>query len=218
LPSFPSTQPCPPRAALEGCGCVSANNHAHKNTGLSGTSAAKKHIFARRQITGKPCIQAVFQALICFLHLSSRPCHSTCIVAAAFADDGTVSSVSGMIKSDLFKNQSTIQSLSQRLTSTEKMALYTEYKKDPWVPFLINFLVGAGIGSFIEGDTTGGAIALTDDLRLYRDSRGEDIRDHTTLHLHLAVQLDTEAVTELHRRAEHRAGGVQRILRRRFWY
>jgi hypothetical protein len=32
-PSFPSTQPRPPEAALKGCGCVSANNHAHKNTG-----------------------------------------------------------------------------------------------------------------------------------------------------------------------------------------
>jgi roadblock/LC7 domain-containing protein len=87
-----------------------------------------------------------------------------CLAAAAFADDGTVSSISGMIKSDLFKNQSNIQSLSQSLTSTEKMALYTEYKKDPWVPFLVNFLVGAGVGSFIEGDTTGGVIALTGDL------------------------------------------------------
>jgi len=87
-----------------------------------------------------------------------------CLAAAAFADNGTVSSVSGMIKSDLFKNQSKIQSLSQSLTSTEKMALYTEYKKDPWVPFLVNFLVGAGVGSFIEGDTTGGLIALTGDL------------------------------------------------------
>ncbi len=84
------------------------------------------------------------------------------LAAAAFADD--VSSVSGMIKSDLFKNQSNIQNLSQRLTPTEKMALYTEYKKDPWVPFLVNFLVGAGVGSFIEGDTTGGVIALTGDL------------------------------------------------------
>jgi len=50
-PSFPSTQPRPPEAALKGCGCVSANNHAHKNTGLSGIPAAKKHIFGRWQIT-----------------------------------------------------------------------------------------------------------------------------------------------------------------------
>ncbi len=87
-----------------------------------------------------------------------------CLAMAVFADESSVSSISGMIKSDLFKNQSKIQGLSQNLTSTEKMALYSEYKKDQWVPFLVNFIVGAGIGSFIEGDTTGGAIALAGDL------------------------------------------------------
>ncbi len=87
-----------------------------------------------------------------------------CLIVAIFADDGSVSSISGMIKSDLFKNQGKIQGLSQNLTSTEKMALYSEYKKDQWVPFLVNFIVGAGIGSFIEGDTTGGVIALTGDI------------------------------------------------------
>ncbi len=87
-----------------------------------------------------------------------------CLAMVVFADDGSVSSISGMIKSDLFKNQGKIQGISQNLTSTEKMALYSEYKKDQWVPFLVNFIVGAGIGSFIEGDSTGGAIALTGDL------------------------------------------------------
>jgi len=72
-PSFPSTQPRPPEASLKGCGCVPLNNHANKNTGLPGISTAKKHIFGRWQITGKPCIQAVFQALICFLHSASIP-------------------------------------------------------------------------------------------------------------------------------------------------
>ena len=70
-PSFPSTQPCPPGAAPKGCGCVSANNHTYKNTGLPGISAAKRHIFGGRQITGKPFIQGVFQALTWFLHLLS---------------------------------------------------------------------------------------------------------------------------------------------------
>jgi hypothetical protein len=63
FPSFPSTQPCPPGAVPRCCGCVSANGYANKKTGLPGISAAQKHIFGGRQITGKPCIQAVFQAL-----------------------------------------------------------------------------------------------------------------------------------------------------------
>ncbi|HOV94197.1 MAG TPA: P13 family porin [Spirochaetales bacterium] len=87
-----------------------------------------------------------------------------CVAGVCFADDSTLSSVSGLIKSDLFKNQAQIQGLSKDLSSTEKMALYSEYKKDQWVPFLVNFVLGAGIGSFIEGDTTGGAIALGSDV------------------------------------------------------
>ncbi len=87
-----------------------------------------------------------------------------CLAAVVFADDSTVSSVSGMIKSGLFSNQNQIQELSKNLTSAEKMVLYSEYKKDQWVPFVVNFIVGAGIGSFIEGDTSGGLIALIGDV------------------------------------------------------
>jgi len=72
-PPFPSTQPCPPKTDPKGCGCVSSDNRTHKNTGLSGISIAKKRIFGGRQITGKPCIQAVFKAFIRFLHLASIP-------------------------------------------------------------------------------------------------------------------------------------------------
>jgi hypothetical protein len=87
-----------------------------------------------------------------------------CLAGACFADDSMFFSVSGLIKSDLFKNQSKIEELSKDLSSTEKLTLYSQYKKDQWVPFLINFLVGCGVGSFVEGDTTGGVIALGSDL------------------------------------------------------
>lgn len=86
-----------------------------------------------------------------------------CVAGICFADDNALASVSGLIKSDLFKNQAQIQGLSRDLSTAEKMALYGEYKKDQWVPFLVNFILGAGIGSFVEGDTTGGAIALGSD-------------------------------------------------------
>ena len=87
-----------------------------------------------------------------------------CFAMAAYAQSESVGSVAGMIKDDLFKNQAAIKSASASLSQTQKMALYGEYKKDQWVPFLINFVVGAGIGSFIEGDKTGGIIALVGDL------------------------------------------------------
>jgi len=40
-PSFPSTQPCLPKAAPKGCGCVSTNSCINKNTGFPGISTAK---------------------------------------------------------------------------------------------------------------------------------------------------------------------------------
>lgn len=86
------------------------------------------------------------------------------IAGTVFAQNNTSGSVAGMIKDGLFKNEVRIKDASGSLSSTEKMVLYGEFKKDPWVPFLINLLVGAGIGSFVEGDTTGGAIALAGDV------------------------------------------------------
>jgi len=87
-----------------------------------------------------------------------------CTASVAFADESKVATISGMIKSNLFKNQDQIKALSEDLNTTEKMALYDRYKKDQWGPFALNLLLGAGIGSFIEGDNTGGLIALVADL------------------------------------------------------
>ncbi|MGI5936527.1 MAG: hypothetical protein ACOX7I_06985, partial [Oscillospiraceae bacterium] len=53
-------------AALKGCGCVSANNHAHKNTGLSGIPAAKKHIFGRWKSPESPVFRPFFRRLFVF--------------------------------------------------------------------------------------------------------------------------------------------------------
>lgn len=86
------------------------------------------------------------------------------VCSSAFAQTETVGSIAGMIKSDLFKNQGHIKAASSSLKQVEKMMLYDEYKKDQWVPFLINFVIGAGIGSFVEGDTQGGTIALIGDI------------------------------------------------------
>ncbi len=66
MPSFPSTQPLPPEAAPKGCGCVSSNNHTHKNTGLPSTSAAGKNISRVRQITGNPVFKPFFIRLFIF--------------------------------------------------------------------------------------------------------------------------------------------------------
>ena len=38
------------------------------------------------------------------------------------------------------------------------------HEESPTVPFVVNLLVGAGIGSFIQGDTKGGLNALISDI------------------------------------------------------
>lgn len=47
ISSFPSTQPCPQKAASNDCGCVSENSYTNKKTGLSDITATKKHVFGR---------------------------------------------------------------------------------------------------------------------------------------------------------------------------
>lgn len=86
-----------------------------------------------------------------------------CSTVSAFADPDSSLLASKMIKKDLFMNQDKIEEVSQDLTQSEKMTLYDEYQKDPLVPTLVNLIVGAGIGSFIQGDTAGGAIGLACD-------------------------------------------------------
>ena len=83
----------------------------------------------------------------------------------AFANDNTVFKVSMLIEEDLEKNRLIIQNNSSVLSSTEKMMIYDKYEKDSaTVPFLCNFLLGVGIGSFIQGDTKGGLIGLSGEL------------------------------------------------------
>ena len=40
----------------------------------------------------------------------------------------------------------------------------SSYASDPFVPFLLNFLLGWGIGSFVQGDISGGVTVLVGDL------------------------------------------------------
>ncbi|WP_151060660.1 P13 family porin [Borreliella turdi] len=42
----------------------------------------------------------------------------------------------------------------------EKLLVYETSKKDPIVPFLLNLLLGFGIGSFVQGDILGGSLIL----------------------------------------------------------
>lgn len=87
-----------------------------------------------------------------------------CIVANVATADSVMGRVSGLIKDDLFKNAASIENESSQLTESEKLILYSDFKKDNILPFVLNFLVGIGLGSFIQGDSTGGWIAVAGDM------------------------------------------------------
>ncbi len=81
-----------------------------------------------------------------------------------FADPASYARVNGLIDSGMMKNRDQISYLSSGLSSSEAMMLYNSNKMNSGVPFALNFLLGYGIGSFVQGDTAGGVTALVGEL------------------------------------------------------
>ncbi|AHH07499.1 Hypothetical protein BCD_1433 (plasmid) [Borrelia crocidurae DOU] len=48
------------------------------------------------------------------------------------------------------------------------MVFYKVNKKDVLAPFLLNFFFGFGIGSFVQGDITGGLLVLGSEILGFR--------------------------------------------------
>ncbi len=97
---------------------------------------------------------AVLMVLLCLLGCS------------LFADD--FSSCTALIDKKL--NASTvlqIQQFSAGLTDAQKLTLYESKKQSATLPFVLNLLLGCGIGSYVQGDTLGGTISLCADLGGY---------------------------------------------------
>ena len=86
------------------------------------------------------------------------------IPAFLFADSVSYSRINGLIDSGMMKNRDEISYLASGLTQTESMMLYNSKKVNSGIPFALNFLLGYGIGSFVQGDTAGGVTALVGDL------------------------------------------------------
>ncbi len=57
-----------------------------------------------------------------------------------------------------------IEKLSINFNEKEKDILYDANKKKILIPFLVNTIVGHGIGSFIQGDIKGGLLSLSGEL------------------------------------------------------
>ena len=60
-----------------------------------------------------------------------------------------------------------IQNYSANLTESQKYFLYENNKSNAMIPAAVNLLLGAGIGSYIQGDKVGGTISLLADLAGY---------------------------------------------------
>lgn len=69
-----------------------------------------------------------------------------------------------LIDQGLYKNMLSIENNSKELNSMQKMELIREFKEDFTVPLILNIVFPFGIGSFYQGDTTGGVIALIGDI------------------------------------------------------
>lgn len=82
--------------------------------------------------------------------------------ASAFAEEAVnvYFDVDRLISDGLFENRTAIREAAPFLTPVQKSVLYKEHKKDAVVPFLANWLVGFGVGSFIQGDVTGGMTVI----------------------------------------------------------
>ncbi len=57
-----------------------------------------------------------------------------------------------------------VHNYSNLLSTTEKMLILNQYKKSGVVPFLLNFFIGLGLGSWIQGDYVNAGIQLGLDI------------------------------------------------------
>lgn len=90
-----------------------------------------------------------------------------CLIACSvFADDFT-SCVTLIDKKLDASTVASIQQFSANLSDSQKYSLYESKKTSGTVPFVVNLLLGCGIGSYIQGDTLGGTISLCADLGGY---------------------------------------------------
>lgn len=90
-----------------------------------------------------------------------------CLIACSvFADDFT-SCLTLIDKKLDASTVASIQQFSANLSDSQKYSLYESKKTSGTVPFVVNLLLGCGIGSYIQGDTLGGTISLCADLGGY---------------------------------------------------
>jgi hypothetical protein len=74
------------------------------------------------------------------------------------AGNDDILAVQMLIKDDVDRNYFEIVRLASNLTPAQKSFIFMQYEKSGGVPFVLNLLVGLGIGSWVQGDVGGGLL------------------------------------------------------------
>ena len=90
-------------------------------------------------------------------------------VSVAFASDESdirfnYAKASMLIKDSVTRNKDQIMEAVSSFDFTTKAVLYNQFKKDSALPFALNFILGFGIGSFLQSDFQGGLLGLCGEL------------------------------------------------------
>jgi Borrelia membrane protein P13 len=88
------------------------------------------------------------------------------ISVACFAQAGgsAEGKVNMLLSDGLYRNYDAIVTESSGLSTEQKFLLFSNNEDDPVLPFVVNFAVGLGVGSFVQQDMTGGLLGVALDL------------------------------------------------------
>ena len=80
---------------------------------------------------------------------------------SVFAQDGdTVLRIDMLINDGLYSNYDEITAESLGLTPEQRYQVFLNNEADAILPFVLNLLVGLGVGSFVQGDIGGGLLGV----------------------------------------------------------
>ena len=87
------------------------------------------------------------------------------VTMSVFADGGNeYYQVNSILESGLKGKEAMVADLASNLSPVERTMLYESNKKSTLLPFGLNLLLGAGVGSYVQGDTVGGTVSLCGEL------------------------------------------------------
>ncbi|GEM_PF-4878749 len=78
--------------------------------------------------------------------------------------ENIIHTIQKMLEEDLLNNKDKLIELTKNLSLDEKQKLYLTYEKSGGKYFVLNLILGCGIGSFAQGDSKSGMLALCFEL------------------------------------------------------